>query len=102
MKDGPIALVAGIPLVVLCASLLLVVVRVGLLATMVFLFVGRLFFLVPMTFDMSKFYAPQALFGVLLLIAVALYGFWYSLAGQPILRNVLGDTAEAGGGGKIR
>jgi serine/threonine-protein kinase len=102
LKDGPIALVAGIPLVVLCASLLLVVVRVGLLATMVFMFVGRLFFLVPMTFDMSKFYAPQALFGVLLLIAIAFYGFRYSLAGQPVLRNVLGRAAEAGGGSKIR
>ena len=102
VMDGPLVLMFGIPLVVICASLLLVVVRVGLLATMVFLVVGRLFSWVPVTFDMSKFYAPQALFGVLLLIAIAFYGFRYSLAGQPVLRNVLGGAAEAGGAGKIR
>jgi len=45
---------------VVVTTFAVVVIRTGLIATIVFLFVLKLLVTTPLTFDMSKFYAPQS------------------------------------------
>jgi serine/threonine-protein kinase len=68
-----------------------IVMRTGLIAAMVCLFVSSMVIVTPLTFDMSKFFAPQAMFVMLLFVGIAAYGFRYSLAGQSVFRDLLGD-----------
>lgn len=61
---------------------------------MLFLFVFSFFPNIPMTFDMSKFYAPQAILGMLPLVEIAAYGFRYSVGGLSVFSVVLGETGS--------
>ena len=74
-----------------------VVMRIGLIAAIVFLFVLKLLGSTPLTFEMSEFYAPQSILGMLLVLAIAAYGVRYSIAGQSVFRDVLGDGPGARG-----
>jgi serine/threonine-protein kinase len=64
---------------------LVVLLRLGLLAgiatNLVLVTLGAYF---PLVADPSLWYAPLASVGVLYLVALALYAFWTSLAGQPL------------------
>ena len=73
------------------AIVVIVMMRVGLVTAMVFWFVVQIFQKIPLTFDMATFYAPQGMLGMLLLVAIAAYGFRYSLAGQSVFVDLLGD-----------
>ena len=67
-------------------SLIIVILvsRLGLLATMV----AQLFFFLtafyPMTTDFSAWYAPSTIFALAVVLGVAIYGFYTSLGGQPL------------------
>jgi serine/threonine-protein kinase len=75
------ALVNGIVLTVLL--------RVGLLASILSFFFAMLILHLPLTNDLSAWYAPWAL-GVLSLgFALTIYGYVVSLAGRPLLKDVL-------------
>jgi len=76
---------------VVVTTFAVVVIRTGLIATIVFLFVLKLLVTTPLTFDMSKFYAPQSVLGMLLIPAIAAYGVRYSISGQSLFRDVLGE-----------
>jgi hypothetical protein len=82
---------------VVVTTFAVVVMRTGLIATIVFLFVLKLLVTTPLTFDMSKFYAPQSVLGMLLILAIAAYGVRYSIAGQSVFRDLLGDRPGARG-----
>ena len=69
--------------------------RVGLVAALVSWFASSFLETIPLTLDMSRFYAPQSLLGTLLLVAIAAYGFRYSLAGRPVFGGLLGDAPPA-------
>jgi hypothetical protein len=65
----------------------LILTRVGLLAAFVMLAVTR--FPAPMTTDLSAWYGPYAIASFVVIFAVAGYGFWLALAGQPIFKDIL-------------
>ncbi|MHC5023258.1 MAG: serine/threonine-protein kinase [Planctomycetota bacterium] len=68
--------------------------RVGVLAAMVFFFVMRSIGLFTIEFDAwSTSYNVALLASVL---ALAAYGFWVSLAGQPIFKDMLAEPPPAG------
>jgi hypothetical protein len=42
---------------------------------------------VPFTLDFSEWYAPTAALAVLSVIAIAVWGFYHSLGGEPLWRE---------------
>jgi len=79
--------------------LLFVLIRFGLLALLATALATGLLWGFPTTFDFSKWYAGIGLWGPLLVLALAGYGFWVALAGQPLFRDEL-DHPAAGGGAR--
>jgi hypothetical protein len=65
-------------LCVLCA------VRIGPLALMVTLLFTHLWVFFPITTDLTAWYADNFVLDLILLVALAIYGFHTSLAGQPL------------------
>ena len=72
-------------------SLTLLLVRFGLLALILMLLTLNTFEDFAATFDFSRWYAGASLAGPLFILAIALYGFYISLAGRPILRDMLAE-----------
>jgi serine/threonine-protein kinase len=69
------------------ALIVLVVARLGLLAmasVQFFYFMGLFF---PYTTDFSAWYAGNTIFALLVCVAFAFYGFYTSMAGQPLFRG---------------
>jgi hypothetical protein len=58
--------------------------RLGLLWLVAAIFFGNLLLGFPLTGQMSSWYAGLGLAGILLLAAIAFYGFYTSLGGRPI------------------
>ncbi|HEX2487863.1 MAG TPA: serine/threonine-protein kinase [Blastocatellia bacterium] len=70
----------------MAALLLFVLLRFGLLATVtVFIFADFRFY--PLTSDFSIWYAGSTAFALLVAVTLAVYGFYTSLAGQPLFRE---------------
>jgi serine/threonine-protein kinase len=65
--------------------------RYGLLALIAALFFLHLVIFFPITSRFTAWYAGDFVIAVTLLLAVALYGFYTSLAGQPIFRGAIPD-----------
>jgi serine/threonine-protein kinase len=63
--------------------------RVGLLATVFAEFFILLCLWYPMTADFSAWYAGSTLFALAIGVALAFYGFYQSLGGQPVFRGGL-------------
>jgi ABC-type nickel/cobalt efflux system permease component RcnA len=61
----------------------LVLVRLGLLAMIVALLFEHLLRALPLTLDLSTWYAGMSLVYVLIVLGLGLWGFWTALAGQP-------------------
>src|SRR5207253_3941544 len=72
---------------ILSAAILFVLLRYGLLSTIIMYFFITLSVWYPFTTDFSAWYAPNALIALSLGIALVVYGFYISLAGQPIFRG---------------
>jgi serine/threonine-protein kinase len=64
-------------------------IRFGLLAAVVAQFLSSLLLDFPLTFDFSAWYAVNSLFGLAIVAALAIYGFYVSLAGRSIFREEL-------------
>jgi hypothetical protein len=74
-------------------AIVLVYTRVGILAGVVTLFMlwsTRIY-----TVDFDDWIAPFGIAEVAVLLALATYGFWVSLAGQPIFKDLLVEPAPA-------
>jgi len=65
-------------------SIVLVLKRVGLLAIVVGLVVQNVLVVFPMTFHLSRWYATAGLTGIVVILALTIYGFFTALAGQRI------------------
>ena len=63
----------------------LLIVRVGLLAAVVAFYVSGLFIFFPVTGNFRAWYAGAGVTALLLLAAIALFGFTTALAGRPAL-----------------
>jgi serine/threonine-protein kinase len=72
-----------------CATMILVLVRWGLLASLALFLVWILTWAFPTTFDFSAWYAGYALWGPLVALALAVYSAWVSLAGRPLFGDEL-------------
>jgi len=80
-----VALVIGI---LFTTTILVSLIRFGLFAAMVaFLFSNWDLFVV--TSDLSAWYAGQSMLTLALFAALAVYGFWISLAGRPLFKDAL-------------
>jgi hypothetical protein len=82
---------------VFAATIAVVMMRIGLIAAIVSWFVFGLLGRTPLTLEMSEFYAPQSVLGMLLILAIAAYGLRYSIAGQSMFRDAFGDGPGARG-----
>ncbi len=69
--------------------------RHGLLGMISFWFFFEAIYLYPITFDTSSFYFPQTVLTLTVILGIAFYAFYISIAGQPIFRgSVLKELAE--------
>jgi serine/threonine-protein kinase len=68
---------------------LIILIRFGLLAGMFAEFFLLLGILYPLTSDLSAWYSGATFFAVTIGLAVAIYGFYVSLAGQPLFKGGL-------------
>ena len=77
-----------------CMSLLtlLVLMRVGLVAVMVSLFVYRVFLVFPITFDTSAWYAGYGYAALLVVVSLALFGFRTALGDRPLMETLASGT----------
>ena len=83
--------------VVIATTIVVMMMRIGLIGALVSWFVARVLVDTPLSLEMSEFYAPQSVLGMLLILAIAAYGVRYSIAGQSVFRDVLGDGSGARG-----
>lgn len=65
------------------------VARFGLLATIAFNLFFNLSFFYPLTSDTSVWYTSAAFFPVVVMLALAIYGFYTSLGGQTVFKGGL-------------
>jgi serine/threonine-protein kinase len=82
----------GIPFVSLSAFLIVwVLYRYGLLALISAIFFNHLIIFFPVTSDFSAWYAADFVLALGISLALAFYGFYTSLAGQPLFRGAFPD-----------
>jgi hypothetical protein len=74
-------------------GLVLLTTRAGVLATIVFIFILRSLPLFTLALD--SWTTPYSLIWPAILLAIAAYGFWMSLAGQPIFKDLLAEPQAA-------
>ena len=79
----------------LWCGVVLVMIRFGMLAVSMWFLFGVIDTM-PATTDLADWYAGRPLAAVVLMAALACYGFWISLAGGPLFaRDLLPDQLEA-------
>ena len=79
----------GIVSTLIALTIVTMVARFGVLATMVAQFFFFLAIMYPMTTDFSVWYAPWMVFALALMVGIAVYGFYISLGGQSLLGDRL-------------
>jgi hypothetical protein len=67
--------------------------RIGVLAAMVFFFITFSAGLFMIAFDAWS--TPYLVSWLVILLALAAYGFWVSLAGQPLFKDMLAEPNSA-------
>jgi hypothetical protein len=76
----------------LAASLVIVVMyRYGLLALISAIFFLHLMIFFPITSDFSAWYAADFVVALIISLGLVVFGFYTSLAGQPLFRATLPD-----------
>jgi len=65
--------------------------RYGLLALISALFFLHLTIFYPITSEFSAWYASDFVLGLIVALAIAVFGFYTSLAGQPLFRGAIPD-----------
>ena len=65
--------------------------RYGLLALITALFYFHLLIFFPITSDFSAWYAGDYVLAIIICLGIAVFGFYTSLAGQPLFRGALPD-----------
>jgi hypothetical protein len=73
------------------ALLTVVAIRFGLLALVVTWFAWGIITAVPMTLEFSHWRADASNWTLAVLVALTLFGFYASRAGQPLLGSILSD-----------
>ena len=82
----------AMPFSVLSAALVMIVLyRFGLLALITAIFFLHLMIFYPITSDLSAWYAADYVLTLIVCLALAVFGFYTSLAGEPLFRGTLRD-----------
>ena len=82
----------GVPFACVAALLLMAVLyRYGLLALISAIFFLHLIIFYPVTSDLSAWYAADFVLAIIICLALVGFGFYTSLAGQPLFRGSLPD-----------
>ncbi len=84
---SPSAVMTWVTPIVIATMAIMAVARFGLLTTIAFQFFFDLSFHYPMTPNFSAWYAETTFVILPILIAVAIYSFYTSLGGQPLVRS---------------
>lgn len=92
LSDAPMWIVVGYTALG-CLAIVVLYTRVGILAGIAATFVMRPYQLFATGWD--SWYASYGVADLLILVALAAYGFWVSLAGRPIFGDMLVEV-EAG------
>lgn len=83
---------AGIPFAGMTAFLIVwVLFRYGLLALIAALFFNHIIVFFPITSEFTAWYATDFVLALVIAMALVLWGFYTSLAGQPLFRNAFAD-----------
>jgi hypothetical protein len=83
---------AGVPFAIVVASLVIsVLYRYGLLALISAIFFLHLAIFYPITSDLSAWYAGDYVLALIICVALTAFGFYTSLAGEPLFRGALPD-----------
>ena len=75
---------------VFAGSLLFMLVRFGLLAVVVGMTIGNIFWQLPLIADPTSWYFHNTILTALLILGLSGWGLWATLAGRPVLRDELG------------
>ncbi|HEX7772280.1 MAG TPA: hypothetical protein VF435_07645, partial [Pyrinomonadaceae bacterium] len=75
--------------IIVSVIIVIMVARLGLLATMVAQFCFLLTAFYPMTTDFSAWYASSTVFALTIVLGLAIYGFYTSLGGQRVFGGKL-------------
>jgi serine/threonine-protein kinase len=73
----------------------IVLFRVGLLAVLVGETINLLLRILPLTFDLTAWYAHVTLLTLAVVLGLAGWGFWVSLAGRPLFRDEILESEAA-------
>jgi predicted Ser/Thr protein kinase len=84
LSELPLSILAGL-LLVLC------LLRCGLLGLIVATYTSFIIAVVPLTTDFSRWYAPRSVAAMLVIFAIAAYGFWTSTSGRRRLGTAFED-----------
>jgi hypothetical protein len=82
-----LSFVRGLVAMMVVVAVLVVVMRTGLLTLAVALYFWQLLGQMPISYDLSAWYARPGLLIVLILVGLAIYGFVVSLGGRPLFRD---------------
>ena len=76
------------------ACLMVALGRHGLLGMISFWVFFEAIYEYPMTFDTSSFYFPQSVLNIIIILGLATYAFYISIAGQPVFGGKLLESAD--------
>ena len=80
---------------IIATATVISIARFGLLAHYSFFFFWGLTFTLAITSDFSSWYAGNTLFSFVVIMGLSIYGFYTSIAGQPLMkRKLFADLAE--------
>ena len=71
------------------AVLIFVIVRFGILAALISFVYANTLLVLPLTTDLSAWYANRAWFGLAILVVVTVTGVYFALAGRPVFAKAL-------------
>ena len=86
-SSGP--LLGWISPLIIATAFVISIARFGLLAHYSFFLFWVLSFTLPITANFSKWYAGATLFSFIVIMGLSIYGFYLSLAGQPLFKGKL-------------
>jgi serine/threonine-protein kinase len=90
LLNAQTTLVQGALLILVFAIIFTLLFRFGLFCLLALVLFSS-FEMFPVTLDPGSWYFGQSMLTLLLLAALAVYGFYISLAGKPVFRDVLGE-----------
>ncbi len=68
--------------------IVLAIVRLGLITAIMIEFTARVMLLIPLSAEFPSDFSTQMILGLMTLVGLAVFGFFVSLGGQPLVREL--------------